>query len=441
MHKRILALLFFCIIVISPSIFFSQTNIPYHARRQKILEQMPPNSFMILQTSSKGYRFGYGFQQNSDLFYLTGMNNSGILLILSKNGLQSPTLNKIVNEILIFDPPGLPFSKRPNLYRAMEDSLQFDMICGRKELRKIIKSFQPIDLLYTNIISRKQTESKSILEKRLIELAKESPNLDIISPSTLTSSMRRIKDDFEISLMQKAIDITIAGHKEAFKSMKPGLFEYQVEAVVEYIFKFNGSRQLAFDTIVGAGPNSLDLHYSDGVRKIQQGDIIVMDIGCEYEHYCADITRTIPAAGKFTPEQKEIYNIVLESQKAVIDLLKPGITMAQMDSTVRAVFAKYGYEKYIRHGCTHYLGLDVHDVGDNSQPLEPGCVVTVEPGLYIPPNSDLPEAYWNIGTRIEDDVLITNNGNRVLSAALIKNVAEIEEFMKQVGLASFKLNN
>lgn len=166
--------------------------------------------------------------------------------------------------------------------------------------------------------------------------------------------------------------------------------------------------------------------------------MVVVDIGCEYNHYCADITRTIPASGKFTPQQKEIYNIVLEANQAVINMLRPGVTMAQMDSLVKAVFQKYGYEKYWRHGCTHHLGLDVHDVGDTSLPLAPGCVVTVEPGLYIPPNSDLPKEYWNIGVRIEDDVLITEEGHRVLTAACPKTVEEIEALMKLEGLGNIR---
>lgn len=238
--------------------------------------------------------------------------------------------------------------------------------------------------------------------------------------------------------MQQAIDITSLAHQEAMKSMTPGLYEYQIEAVIEYVFKFNGSQQLAFPTIIGSGPNSLDLHYELGVRKIEAGDMVVMDIGCEYNHYCADITRTIPASGKFTPQQKEIYNIVLEANNAVIAMLKPGVTMAQMDSVARAVLAKYGYEKYWRHGCTHHLGLDVHDVGDTRLPLAPGCVVTVEPGLYIPPNADLPKEYWNIGVRIEDDVLITADGHRVLSAACPKTVEEIEALMKLEGLGNIR---
>ena len=164
--------------------------------------------------------------------------------------------------------------------------------------------------------------------------------------------------------------------------------------------------------------------------------MIVMDVGCEFNHYCADITRTIPADGKYNSQQKEIYNIVLEANLEIIKNLRPGFTLAKMDSVQRAVIGKYGYEKYIRHGPTHYLGLDVHDVGDRQEPLQPGCVVTVEPGIYISPNSDLPEEYWNIGIRIEDDVLITEDGCQVLSQALPKTIDKIEEIMKKDGLGN-----
>ncbi|MFZ5518700.1 MAG: aminopeptidase P N-terminal domain-containing protein [Candidatus Zhuqueibacterota bacterium] len=435
MVKRIFALILFCLILVLPSVFFSQTSQIHHTRRQQILHTMPQNSVMILQTPTRGHRFGYGFQQDSDLYYLTGLNTSGIILILSKNGISIPEKQAPIHEILVTEPVGLSLAMRADYYRATEDSLRYDLVCGRKDLRKILDQTHPLETLYTEVISTNQKEGASILEKRLIELADKSPNLAILSPSALTAPLRRVKDELELSAMQRAIDITLDAQREAFKSMAPGLYEYQIEAVIEYIFKFNGSHQLAFDTIIGAGPNSLDLHYSDGLRKMQSGDMVVMDIGCEYQHYCADITRTIPTNGIFTPEQKEIYTIVLECQQAVIAMLKPGVTLAQMDSTVIAVATKHGFEKYIRHGCTHYLGLDVHDVGDTRQPLEPGCVVTVEPGLYIPPKSDLPEAYWNIGVRIEDDVLITADGSRVLSGALMKNIEDIEKFMKQDGLA------
>jgi len=438
MKKQLFTLFLIITFLLSSNIFWAHPKNLHLDRRQQVLAKMSPMGLLVLQTSHQGYRFGYGFQQESNLYYLTGMTDRGLILILSKSGLQSPLNNRIVHSILIIDSPLNKTSDSEQYFQTLQDSLTFDLVCGSKELRKIFKSLSEIDILYTNIIAPRQKDSNTILEKRLIQLREKLPSLEITPPTELTRSLRIKKSDGEIALMQKAIDITTLAHIEAFKSMQPGFYEYQIEAVIEYVFKYFGSQQLAFPTIVGAGPNSLDLHYNLGLRKIQDGDMIVMDIGCEYKHYCADITRTIPASVKFTPEQKEIYNIVLEANEAAINMLRPGVTMAQMDSTVRAVVSKYGYEKYLRHSCTHYLGLDVHDVGGRSQPFEPGMVVTVEPGLYIPPNPDLPEEYWNIGVRIEDDVLITEDGHQVLSAKCPKTVDEIEEIMKLEGLGNIE---
>ena len=400
---------------------------------------MSPKGLLVLQTSRQGNYLGYDFfHQESNLFYLTGINEPGLILILSKTGIQSPVNNKIVYSILITDQPLTKASDNDKYDQTLQDSLRFDLVCRSIKLRKIVKSITEVDILYTNVIKKKQKDSNTFFEKKLIELVEKKPSIVIKSPNELTSSLRLKKTEDEIDLMQKAIDITTMAHLEAIKSMESGFYEYQIEAVIEFVFKYNGSHHLAFPSIVGSGPNSLKLHYMDGIRKIEPGDIIVMDIGCEYNHYCADITRTIPASGKFITQQKEIYNIVLEANQAVIDMLKPGVKMAQMDSMARAVFAKYNYEKYWRHGCTHHLGLDVHDVGDTRLPLVPGCVVTVEPGLYIPPNSDLPKEYWNIGVRIEDDVLITENGHRVLSAGCPKTVEEIEALMKLDGLGNIR---
>ncbi|MDZ7318784.1 MAG: aminopeptidase P family protein, partial [candidate division KSB1 bacterium] len=415
MKKPVVSIVVLISLLCVSSLIHSQTKSTFIARRQAAINRLSPNGVAILQTSQRGHRWGFNFQQESNLFYLTGINDPGVVLILSKAGINFQ--NQVVHAILITNLPPDKVSNSETFYRALQDSLGFDLVGGAKEQRKIIDEISNIDKLFTNTIIKNQKEGKSLLEKRLIKLTDDWPNLEIANPNELTAEQRRIKSAEEIRLMQRAIDITTLAHKEAMKSMTPGLFEYQIEAVVEYIFKFHGSQQLAFPTIVGSGPNSLDLHYELGVRQIESGDMVVVDIGCEYNHYCADITRTIPASGKFTPQQKEIYNIVLEANQAVIDMLKPGVTMAQMDSLVKAIFQKYGYEKYWRHGCTHHLGLDVHDVGDTSLPLAPGCIVTVEPGLYIPPNSDLPKEYWNIGVRIEDDVLITEDGHRVLTAA------------------------
>ncbi len=436
MKKQMVSIAVVLSILCVSSLTFSQPKDVFIQRRQAVINRLTPNGLAIFQTSQRGHRWGFNFQQESNLFYLTGLNDPGIVLILSRTGIGYQ--NQINHAILITNPPPEKAGNSETYYWTLRDSLGLDLVGGPKEQRKIFDAITQVDKLYTTVIAQNQKEGKTLLEKRLIKLLEDLPNINIENPTELIAEQRRIKSPEEIALMQRAIDITSLAHQEAMKSMTPGLYEYQIEAVIEYVFKYLGSQQLAFPTIVGSGPNSLDLHYELGVRKIEAGDMVVVDIGCEYNHYCADITRTIPASGQFTPQQKEIYNIVLEANQAVIAMLRPGVTMAQMDSLVRAIFARYGYEKYWRHGCTHHLGLDVHDVGDTRLPLAPGCVVTVEPGLYIPPNSDLPKEYWNIGVRIEDDVLITEDGHRVLTAACPKTVAEIEALMKMDGLGNIR---
>ena len=439
MYKRNPFLFSILILILFYTNLFSQQKNIHKARRQKVIENMSQHGLMIIQTTKEGHRFGFNFQQNSDLFYLTGLKEQGITLLLSKNAIHYPERNNSIFSILLLNAPANQF-KNTIFYQSLKDSLQFDFVCSPRELKKILKKVNHIDNFYTNLIKQNQLKGSTILEKRLIKFVENFPNIKFRSPTTLTSPLRRIKSREELSLMQKAIDITMKAHREAFKTMEPELYEHQIEAVVEYVFKFNGSEQLAFPTIIGAGPNSLDLHYNEGSRKIQAEDMIVMDIGCEFDHYCADITRTIPANGKFNPQQKEIYNIVLEANLEIIKNLSPGFTLVQMDSVQRAVIGKYGYGKYVRHGPTHYLGLDVHDVGDWKEPLQPGCVVTVEPGIYISSKSDLPKEYWNIGIRIEDDVLITKDGCRILSKALPKTIEEIEEIMKKDGLGNSKFD-
>ncbi len=407
------------------SLSFSQTDNPFHQRRQHVIKKMSDHGLLVLRTSGDGDRFGFGFQQNSDLFYLTGMDEPHVSLILSKNGIKLDSEEKPVHSILLIARP-----EDDKTFRHLADSLKFDIVCNQMKLRRLLADIIQLDTLYTNLDEEYFQFGQTIFEKTLNKFVKQFKEV-VFQPATkLTSPFRRIKDETEIALIQKAIDITANAHRHAFQAMRPGLYEYQIEGVIEFVFKANGSKQLAFPSIVGSGPNSLILHYDKGERKIEPGDLVVVDIGCEFGHYCADITRTIPATGKFTPEQREIYDIVLRANKQVIHALKPGITIKQMNEIANQVIKDAGYGKYIRHSCTHYLGLDVHDVGDWKKPLESGCVVTVEPGIYIQPNDELDTAYWNIGIRIEDDVLITEDGHRVLTEQLPKSADEIELLMQ-----------
>lgn len=236
--------------------------------------------------------------------------------------------------------------------------------------------------------------------------------------------------------MQRAIDITGMAQVAAMQSARPGMHEYELEATIEYMFKKHGAGYPAFPSIVGSGPNATVLHYWKNNRRMRSGELVVMDIGAEVQGYSADITRTIPVNGKFSDKQREIYRIVLEAQKAALAQVKPGATLKQVHAAAKNVIRSHGFGAFFTHGTSHYLGLDTHDVGKHG-PLQPGMVITVEPGIYIPEGSDVDESYWNIGVRIEDDVLVTATGHRVLSAKVPRTIPEIEAAMKN---KSFSVN-
>jgi Xaa-Pro aminopeptidase len=234
--------------------------------------------------------------------------------------------------------------------------------------------------------------------------------------------LRQVKSPTEIALLEKAIQITLKAQEAAARTVAPGVMEYEVEAALEYEFRRNGAERPGFPSIVGSGPLSTILHYDKSERRMQAGDVVVIDIGAEYGGYSADVTRTYPVSGKFSPRQREIYQIVLDAQKAAIAKIKPGVRISDLHQAAMGHIRSKGYEKYFVHGTSHHIGLEVHDVGDPSRPLEPNMVITVEPGIYIPEEQ--------FGIRIEDDVLVTPNGYRVLSA-FPKEIAEIEALVKR----------
>jgi len=247
--------------------------------------------------------------------------------------------------------------------------------------------------------------------------------------------LRLIKSPTEIAFLREAVDLSMNAHFAAMKMMRPGLWEYQVAAKMVEVHEMGGSEAEAYAPIVGAGPNSTALHYDRLGRKIQDGDIVVLDVGAQYSGYAADITRTLPANGKFTPRQREIYDIVLGAQNAALAELKPGADMCRKgkNSVYKLAYDyinSHGKDQngkplgqYFIHGLGHNLGLNVHDPGDSCKPLMVGQVVTVEPGIYIPEE--------NLGVRIEDDVLITESGYEMLSAKLPRSAEEVEKIMAE----------
>jgi Xaa-Pro aminopeptidase len=249
-------------------------------------------------------------------------------------------------------------------------------------------------------------------------------------PSAILHEMRRIKDEYEIDLMYKAVQITNLAHQAAVEVIEPGKFEYEVQAAIECVFTGIAAASTSFPSIIATGKNATILHYMQRTQQIKANELVVVDIGAEYGYYAADITRTYPSTGMFTPRQREIYQLVLDAQKYVEERAVPGMFLKNakyQEQSLHHLAVKYfeerGYAEYFCHGIGHYLGLDVHDVGDYNTPLQPGDTFTIEPGLYL--------AAEGIGVRIEDDYIMADDGAACLSYELVKEVDDIEVLMQK----------
>ena len=233
--------------------------------------------------------------------------------------------------------------------------------------------------------------------------------------------MRQNKGEPELALMRRAAEATVAGHTAAMRAVRPGMTETQLRRVYEDAFFDGDCPRMAYTPIVASGPNSCVLHYPAGTRTIQAGDLVLCDVGAEHQQYACDVTRTFPADGRFTPRQREVYEVVLRAMEAAINAVRPGVTMHELNQIARAVIEEAGFTDGMPHGLGHFVGLDVHDAGLYDEPLSPGSVITIEPGIYLPEEQ--------IGIRIEDVILVTESGHENLTASVAKSVAEIEALM------------
>ena len=276
----------------------------------------------------------------------------------------------------------------------------------------------------------------------------------VIDPAETLHEMRLVKTPDELALLRRAIDITCEGHLAAIEALKPGAYEYELDAAIGYAFRKTGSPRCGYATIVGSGGNATVLHYTVNNRRIEDGDLVLIDAGAEFGYYTGDVTRTLPASGKFTGDQAVLYQLVLDAQLEAIDAIRPGATFIEphdravrvltegmvrlglLEGEVDKLIEEKGFQKFFMHRTSHWLGMDVHDAGpykvaDEWRRLAPGMVLTVEPGLYIAEDSEnVDERYRGIGIRIEDDVLVTEQGHEVLSARVPKTIAEVEGTMK-----------
>jgi Xaa-Pro aminopeptidase len=411
-----------------------QPNEEYQARRANLRAQVDGPVVLFGYTGHEDSSALARFFQEENFYYLTGHNEPGAALLLIPN----PPGDKTVGgpREILFLPPRNPMQERwvgPKLGPDDADIAQKTGFAAvepfanlRGELEKLGKVFPN---LYTPLPG---SNDEGYPHKRIWSdwLKEAAPQAHLKDTMRELAAMRQVKSPGEIALLQKAVDVSVDAHFDAMKRMRPGLYEYQVAARMEYIHQWGGCDREAYAPIVGAGIHSTMLHYDELSAQIKDGDIVVIDVAGEYGGYAADVTRTLPANGKFTPRQREIYEIVLGAQNAALALVKPGVSVARLNQVTREYINTHGKDlhgqplgPYFFHGLSHNLGLDVHDPGVSGRALEPGMVITIEPGIYI--------AEEKLGVRIEDDVLVTPEGYQLLTGRLPRDIEGIENMIAE----------
>jgi Xaa-Pro aminopeptidase len=428
----------------------------YQQRRQDLINHMEPNSIAILASANPLLRNGdseYRFRQSSDLHYLTGFDEAHAVLVLI------PGREK--GECLLFCQEKDPLKELWNGRLLGPDAailqLGVDDAFPITDIDDILPGLiEGCERVYYAMGKDEQFDHRVMEWVKVVRLKVRS---GVHSPGEfmvldhLLHEMRLIKSKAELDIMRESGQIAVRAHKRAMQVSKPGLFEYQVEAEFMHEFFRSGCRAPAYTSIVAGGANACILHYNENNMVLNNGDLLLIDAGCEYEYYASDITRTFPVNGRFSPEQKAIYELVLKAQLAAIEQVKPGnhwndphdttvkvltaglVELGLLQGEVDKLIESGAYRDFYMHRAGHWLGMDVHDCGNYKidgkwRQLEPGMVLTVEPGLYVAVNNEKVEPRWRgIGVRIEDDVAVTRSGYEVLTSGLPKTVAEIETFM------------
>lgn len=405
----------------------------YKQRRKKLIEKIKEDSLIVLFAGEEILRSedqAYPFTVNRNFNYLTGINSENIIyLAIKKDGKVEERLYVEKSNPLMEKWVGVKLSKEEATNLSGVEIVEYTENF-KESFNKIIFN-NKYKKLYIDMQRRSWDDMDSISSKFAKDVNTRYPFIQLENLYYNIAKSRYIKDDFEIKKIKKAIDITNDGIIQIMKNISSGVKEYELEAYYDFTLKKNGVTP-SFKTIAAAGKNATVLHYVSNNSVVNQDDLVLFDLGVEYENYCSDISRTLPASGKFTERQASIYNIVLNAQLETIKAIKPNKTLAEINDITKKHLAKGLIEiglikddselsKYYYHGVSHMLGLDTHDVCEPGLKLKQGMVVTVEPGLYIEEES--------IGIRIEDDVLLTKDGCLNLSAKIIKTVEEIEDFI------------
>jgi Xaa-Pro aminopeptidase len=360
----------------------------YHARRERLAQHIKGN-VLVLRSAPDQELVKY--RQEPNFYYLTGLDEPNAILLL--DAASDPP------QETLFLPERKPSEERwtgPKLGPGSEA----EKLTG---ISRVLPTGE-----FDSMLKKAEERANAVYALKDVEHE--------------IAYLRQVKSTTELAFIEKAIRITLKGQQAAARTIAPNVMEYEVEAALEYEFRRNGAEGPGFPSIVGSGPFSTILHYDKSERRMQAADVVVVDVGAQYAGYSADVTRTYPVSGKFSSRQREIYQIVLDAQKAAIAKVKPGARISDLHQAAVAHIRSKGYEKYFVHGTSHHIGLEVHDAADTSRPLEANMVITIEPGIYIPEEQ--------IGIRIEDDVLVTPTGHRVLST-FPKEIAEIEALVKR----------
>ncbi len=392
--------------------------------RKKLTDKMENGDAVFLFAGKAPVKRGdenYPFTPDRNFYYLTGIDRENVIFVMAK-GVSG------VSERLYIEPDNGQMARWIGANMTAEEAESASGISDIKFIDSFKEDILKFDIKRVWIDFERKDLSKEHTEEGLKEFIKV-PFCDIFP---IISELRTIKEKWEIDRMRKAIDITRLGIEEMMKNSKAGMHEYEIEAYYDFVLKKNGVKDKAFQTIAAAGHNGTILHYTQNNGVAEDNSLILIDAGAQWEYYNGDISRTFPVNGKFTERQKLVYNIVLNGQNLVIDNIKPGVPYLRLNEILKdyyfdelkklsLVSSKEEVFNYYFHGVSHFIGAETHDVGDRSQTLKAGMVISVEPGLYI--------SEWDIGIRIEDDALVTEDGCEILTKGMIKTVEEIESFM------------
>jgi len=423
------------------------TEKEYLKRRQKFAQKLAPKSVAVLFSNEYKTRSNdteFPFRQESNFYYLSGFKEDNAALVIVKKNKNVQTYLFVQAKVPELE---LWTGKRLGVKEAKK-CFEVDKVFHSSEFDKKIKEY-----LKKNYTLLYDFSSKQQRVKELKKAAKECKDKSDLAP--IVQKMRLVKSKAEIALIKKAIEITKEAHHEVISMKKQDLYEYQLQATIEYIFKKNGAYSDAYTTIVASGNNANTLHYIQNSAKLKKRDLILIDAGCEYEYYASDITRTIPVNGSFSSAQKELYQLVLDVQKKIIKMIGPGVMRSELHTRSeelltegmirlgilkgkkKTLLLEKKHKKYYPHGIGHWMGIDVHDQAPYKYkngkeiPLCAGMVLTIEPALYCDEEDmQIPKKYRGIGIRIEDNILVTADGYKNLSKEIVKEIRDLEKMQE-----------